>query len=332
MHLIDIYIQEVTRRLPVKSRKDIALELRSTIEDMLPENYAENEVKEALASLGNPALLASGYSDRPMHLIGPRYFDVYVTLLKMIIPLVAILTLIVVITENIITYNGEEAILGTMLSVVGHGIWGIISSSIQTFFWITLVFAIVERTDASKEKSPLTPNWKEWTPDDLKSIPYIRKEKKISKADIFGSFFWIAIFVIVYFNAFRLIGVYEKVEGKLQFVIPTFNQEVLHSYWLIVLFMLLVEVAFVFNKLIAEQWTTKVAIMNTVRTVVSTIVIIIIMNDNSLINIEFYKYLEDLFHFNFELQSPVKLGVILIWLIFAVMDVVQGFRKANIKG
>ena len=39
MNLIDIYIQEVTRRLPEKSRDDIALELRSTIEDMLPENY-----------------------------------------------------------------------------------------------------------------------------------------------------------------------------------------------------------------------------------------------------------------------------------------------------
>ncbi|SER99720.1 hypothetical protein [Psychrobacillus sp. OK032] len=331
MHLIDIYIQEVTRRLPEKNREDIELELRSTIEDMLPENYSEKEAKEALASLGNPALLASGYSDQPMQLIGPRYFDMYVTLLKMIIPMVAIITLIVVITENIITYNGEEAILGTMLSVVGHGFWGIISSSIHTFFWITLVIAILERTDASKDKSPLTPNWKEWTPDDLKNIPYIRKEKKISKADIFGSFFWIAIFVVVYFNAFRLIGVYEKVEGKLQFVIPTFNQEVLHSYWLIVLFMLLLEVAFAFYKLIAAQWTTKLAIMNTVRIVVSTIVFIIIFNNNSLINPEFYMYLEDLFHFTFELQGPVQLGVILMWVILSVIDVVQGFRKANIK-
>ena len=332
MHLIDIYIQEVTRRIPEKNREDIALELRSTIEDMLPDNYTEKEAKGALASLGNPALLASGYADRPMHLIGPRYFDMYATLLKMIIPIVAMLALIVVITENIISYNGEEAILGTILTILGHGIWGMISSLIQTFFWITLVFAILERTDALNDKTPLTPNWKEWKPDDLKSIPYIKKEKKISKVDIFGSLLWIAIFVAVYFNAVHLIGVYEKIQGKLQLVIPTFNQDVLYSYWLIVLFALFLEVAFVFYKFIAAQWTTKVAIMNTVRTVFSTVVFLLIFNEDNLINLEFYKYLEDLFHFTFELHAPVKVGVILMWIVFAVIDVVQGFRKAKIRG
>jgi len=81
MRIIDLYIQEVTRRLPEKSREDIALELRSTIEDMLPDDYSEEDVKPVLEKMGNPAILASGYLDRPMHLIGPRYFDVYINLL-----------------------------------------------------------------------------------------------------------------------------------------------------------------------------------------------------------------------------------------------------------
>ena len=80
MKLIEIYIQEVTRRLPEKMRKDIALELRSTIEDMLLGNDSEEDVKRVLNQLGNPAVLANGYKDQPMHLIGPRYFDVYVSL------------------------------------------------------------------------------------------------------------------------------------------------------------------------------------------------------------------------------------------------------------
>ena len=77
MKLIEVYIQEVTRRLPEKNREDIALELRSTIEDMLPDDYREEDVKSVLEKLGNPAILASGYRDQPMYLIGPRYFDVY---------------------------------------------------------------------------------------------------------------------------------------------------------------------------------------------------------------------------------------------------------------
>ncbi|MEB9851781.1 hypothetical protein P4K42_32030, partial [Bacillus cereus] len=73
MNLIDLYIQEVAKRLPEKNREDITLELRSTIDDMLPEDYNEKDVKK----LGSPVSLANGYLDRPMHLIGPRYFDVY---------------------------------------------------------------------------------------------------------------------------------------------------------------------------------------------------------------------------------------------------------------
>ena len=48
MKLIEVYIQEVTRRIPEKNREDIALELRSTIEDMLPGDYSEEDVMSSL--------------------------------------------------------------------------------------------------------------------------------------------------------------------------------------------------------------------------------------------------------------------------------------------
>jgi len=335
MHLIDIYIQEVTRRLPGKSRDDIGLELRSTIEDMLPENYSEKELKEVLNNLGNPALLASEYSEQPMYLIGPKYFDMYMTLLKMIIPITALLAFFVIIVENIITYSGEKDIVNGIINVIililGHGIWGMISSAVQTFFWITLVFAILERTDASKGKSSLTPGWTEWTPDNLKSIPLISKEKRISTGDIFGSLLRIAIFISVYFNASDLLGVYEKVQGKIQLTIPTFNQEVLQSYWLIVIVALILEIAFVFYKLIVRQWTSKLAIMNMVRNIVSSIVFIVVFSNDRLINDEFYAYLKDLLHVPLELKNPVIIISILLCLVFTLLDIMQGFRKGNMK-
>ena len=40
---------------------------------MLPDEYGENEVKNVLEKLGNPAILANQYQDRPMYLIGPAY-------------------------------------------------------------------------------------------------------------------------------------------------------------------------------------------------------------------------------------------------------------------
>ena len=116
MNLIEIYIQEVSRRLPEKMRKDIALELRSTIEDMLPAHYNEEDVKDVLNQLGNPAKLANAYKDQPMHLIGPRYFDVYVSLLKMIIPIAAVISFITIMTNFFIEYSGDEAIINVIFT------------------------------------------------------------------------------------------------------------------------------------------------------------------------------------------------------------------------
>ncbi len=149
MELIELYIQEVTRRLPEKNREDIGLELQSTIADMLPEDHTEQDVKAVLLKLGDPVTLASGYRDRPMHLIGPRYYDVYISLLKMILPIAAVFSLIALVGDNPFR-DTENTIVDAILKIIGKGIAGIISTSIQVFFWLTLSFAIAERLDTSK--------------------------------------------------------------------------------------------------------------------------------------------------------------------------------------
>lgn len=134
MNLIEIYIHEVTRRLPEQSREDIALELRSTIEDMLPDDHGEEEVKAVLAKLGNPAVLASEYRDQPMHLIGPRYYELYITLLKMIIPIAVMVALIAMTAEYLIGYSGDKSVVNIVTTVISKGIASILEVGIQVFF------------------------------------------------------------------------------------------------------------------------------------------------------------------------------------------------------
>ncbi len=57
MSLIDMYVQEVAKRLPEKNREDITLELRSTIEDMLPDDYNEDDVKSVLEKIGKSGFI-----------------------------------------------------------------------------------------------------------------------------------------------------------------------------------------------------------------------------------------------------------------------------------
>lgn len=329
MNLIDLYIQEVTRRLPEKSRKDIALELRSTIEDSLPDDYTEEEVKAVLRKLGKPEVLANGYLDRPTHLIGPQFYGVYVQLLKLVMPIAATVGLIVFFVEKMMTIPADQAVLNVILASIGGGIVRVLSVAVQTFFWFTAVFAIMERVNFKNNK-PLGPLFKDWDPDDLKKIPSVSKEKAIPMFELFWRLFWTAIWVTVYFNAANLVGVYEKGENGLVFVTPSLNQAVLNSYWLLIVIAVAMEIALSLYKWTIKQWTTKLAIVNTTFQLISSILFIKIFSDPNLFTPLFNSFLSDLFP---SIDNPVAWfvrGIIAIFVIFAALDAFTGFKKANL--
>lgn len=332
MRIIDVYIQEVTRRLPEKMRTDIALELRSTIEDMLPEQYSEEDAKRIINQLGNPAVLANGYKDEPMHLIGPRYFDVYVSLLKMIVPIAVIITLITVITKYFVGYSGEEAILGSVLTILGESIWSMIGAAIQVFFWATLTFAVIERFDKDKEQQPLTASLQKWTADDLKNIPYVPKKRAISKFEVFGSLLWTAIWATLYFYANQLLGVYEGDGSRLQFVMPALNQDTLLQYFPIVIILIGLEIAFALYKLLKQQWTKSMAIWNAILQLFSTVIFVVIIINPDIMNGMFVSYMMELFTITkAQFSTWVIGGGITIFIVSAVISVYDGFKRANIR-
>lgn len=329
MELIELYIQEVTRRLPEKNRVDIALELQSTIEDMLPEDYTEQDVKTVLLKLGDPVTLASGYRDRPMHLIGPRYYDVYISLLKMILPIAAVISLIALVGDNPFRDTGNT-VMEAILKIIGKGISGIISTGIQVFFWLTLSFAILERLDTSKDQSPVTKDLKPWTPENLKDIPNISKKKAVPMIEVFASLLGLSVFAALYFNAANLLGVYEKRNGSLIFVTPSFNQDVLNSYWLLVSCVIIIGVLLAIYKLFLGRWTLKLAFFHAIYQLLYTLAFIIIISNPDLLNPEFLAYQRTLFSID-EWKSSIYWGLILISIIFAAYDTYQGFRKAKIR-
>lgn len=332
MNLIDLYIQEVAKRLPEKNREDITLELRSTIDDMLPEDYNEKDVKSVLEKLGSPVSLANGYLDRPMHLIGPRYFDVYTTLLKMIIPIAAVIALISMVAENFIGYSGDQAVLNVIFQLIGKGIGEIFEVGLHVFFWLTLVFVILERTDTDKGIEPLTTSLKKWTPDDLKNISYIPKKKAISKFEVFGGLMWTAVWATLYFYANHLVGVYNGTANGLKFVSPTFNQDVLLQYWPIVVIMIVFEICTSLYKLVQGQWTQRLAIGNAILQVAGTIVFIVIVVNPHVFNAGFITYLANAFTISLEgFKTWLVGGGIVIYTLSAAINIFDGFRKASIR-
>ncbi|MFL8937433.1 HAAS signaling domain-containing protein [Rossellomorea oryzaecorticis] len=326
MKLVELYIQEVMRRLPEKNRDDIALELKSTIEDMLPDDYTEDDVREVLMSLGDPAVLASNYRDKPMHLIGPRYYDLYITLLKLIVPIAAAITFLVVTVSSVLNYSGDSNPVEIFLSIAGNGVVEAISAGMQVFFWLTVTFAVIERTVTPESQQPLTMKGKEWSPDDLKDVPYIPKEKRISKLEIFGGLVWTVIWSTCYFKASDILGLYEKSDGGRVFT-PFFDQEVLLGYWPLIVILIGLELILLLRKWRAGVWTKRLAVENAVYQFVPVAVFLFIFRNMDVMDPTFIERIQVLFNNSFNFQWFYLTGAVGL-LVAAVINSYDGLKKA----
>lgn len=335
MELIEVYIREVTRRLPEKMRDDITLELRSTIHDMLPENFSEDDVKQQLEKLGNPVVLASRYKDRPMHVIGPKFYDLYMTIFKIIFPIVAIVSLITLFAVELSTIlESEKTLIIIIPTMLGRAIWTLLESFIHVFFWVTIIFAILDRTMGISDYEPLSVTGKRWMPDDLKRISYIPIKKEITKGEVIFSFCWTVLWIVLYFNAASIIGIYEINNNGLKFIVPVFNQKILMTYLAIVIVYSMLEMSRTIFMAIKRQWTLKIAIYNTVVHLISFAIIVIIARHSDLINSEFT------LHFANLIDSPlntvtmtfywIKWGVVSLIIVTGLISIYSGFRKARI--
>src|SRR5690242_8277502 len=99
--LTDRYIWAVIRTVPAGQRAELDAELRELIGDTIDAELAagappEQAEREALVQLGDPELLAATWSDRPLQLIGPRFYLQWWRLLKVllstVVPIVAAVT------------------------------------------------------------------------------------------------------------------------------------------------------------------------------------------------------------------------------------------------
>ena len=335
MNLIDVYIHEVTKRISKDKRNKTSLELKSTIEDMLPEDYSESDIKEVLKKLGNPVEVAASHQKTPRFLIGPKVFDTYIRTIKLVIPWAIIITVIVQMIENIVLYNGEGALLTVIIKTISITIAHIISVIIYVLFWITVAFIVIERSGGNKIRIPFITDYPEWTPDDLAKVKIIPKGKTISLYDNIFSLLGIAIFSFVYFNANHLLGIYTSHnKGGLKFVMPIFNQDVLLSFAPIVLCCIVLSVALTLWKLKAGQWTMLIAVANALLQCTGVIVFILMAIHPDLIHSPAVPYIAAITETTsakilFAIDRILFVSIA-IAIIANAFDIYSGFKKAKI--
>jgi hypothetical protein len=164
--LTERYLEAALRGIPEKQRTDVEGELRSSIADAVEDRAAAGEDRAAaekavLEGLGNPVRLASEYAGRPLHLIGPELYLVWRHLLVRLVAIVVPIVLVIQIAAQLYAEAGYA-------DAVITGIGAAIMVGIQLAFWITVVFAFIERADAARDaREQITGASARWTVDML---------------------------------------------------------------------------------------------------------------------------------------------------------------------
>ncbi|WP_317451841.1 permease prefix domain 1-containing protein [Microbacterium sp. NIBRBAC000506063] len=140
------YISAVTRRLPADMQDDVREELAASVADAVESRLEQGEEaadaeRAVLTGLGDPDALAAGYADRPLHLIGPRYYLMWWRLLKLLLWIVPACVLGAVILGLSLAGAPVGEIIGTAVAAT-------VGTIVHLAFWTTLVFAILDRTGA----------------------------------------------------------------------------------------------------------------------------------------------------------------------------------------
>lgn len=267
--MIERYIYDVTRRLPENERGEIKRELEASITDMLPDNPSKQDIIDVLTKLGAPRILAERYRQKPQYLISPAMFDNYISVLKTVTAIVAV----------ICGCLGAVLALsaGSIAKVIASGIAMAFEGALQTALWITIGFVIAEKCGYKQE----------WKPEDLPQLPTgIKISRSSSIAGMIMSVFLPVLFIAM---IIREESFFIFVRGA--DIITPISQTALERFipYLVILGVLgLVVNSF---RLYWAKWNVQLCVINAIYNVVWAGVVIYALNWPDLISTEFLEYM-----------------------------------------
>jgi hypothetical protein len=243
------YISAAVTGVPEPARDDVAEELRASVADAVEAHVAagmapaEAEVR-ALSDLGDPAVLAERFGGRPRHLIGPAYFGHYQQLLKTLLAVVLpIVTIAVLIAEAL----AGAAPLDVLVSALGT----VFQVGVQIAFWVTVVFAVLERTHTPMPTAA-------WTPDALPEVPDRRVGLGETVAGVAGLV--LLMWAMIWQRDHWLVTV-----GGAE--VPVLNEDVWIPWVVTLLVIVLASIVLAIVVYRSGHWTVPLAIVNTVLNV-----------------------------------------------------------------
>lgn len=306
--LTERYISATIRSLRPEVQDDVRAELQGSIADAIDARRDQGEAPEAaeravLTELGDPGVLAAGYADRPLHLIGPKYYLAWwrlLTLLLVIVPVCA--------------FGG--VLLGQLIAgaptgeVIGSAVVAALGSIVHVGFWVTLVFVILERTG--------TDTGVRWNVDQLPEPA----ENGVGRADAIASLvFLLAGVGAVFWDEF--VGFFPTDGEPIAILNPG-----LWPWGIGVLFALVAAEALLAVVVYAKRrWTFGAAVVNTVLAVAFAAWSLTLLVQGDLLNPDFLRFVFTDNGVDAETMRILAVVTGFGLIAFPVWDIVDGWIK-----
>ena len=205
---------------------------------------------------------------------------------------------------------------------LGQSIAAGLSSIVHVCFWVTLVFAIMERTPKQKI---LTEIQEDWSLADLpeKEVP----QKPFNKVGVIIGIIFTVLFIILVNQYSQLLGFYYTLDGSIQEMIPMLNQEVFRSYLPYINGMLVLQLLFSASKLVFRKWTYPVATANLILNVLSFVLLWFILQDTAILNPELVTKIGEATDGQRVLNTAFN-SIKAVFLFIFLLDSFEGFHDA----
>lgn len=267
--LIDRYVYQVIKRLPPAQRSDIEKELRTLIDDMLSARTEKASKEDAIAvlrELGRPAALAAKYGNTKRWLIGPEYYDMYLTVVKIAMAAAAFG---IVLAQSIgFVTDPPQNIFAT----IGILFASLFSALIQAFAWVTAIFALTERFAKNEMLDKC-----DWNPADLPPVP--DKKNTIKRSEPIVGMVFTVLFLAVVNTIPQLFGAYFFSEGYT--IIPLFDLDVFYSLLPFIDAMICIGLIKELIRLIVGRYTLSLLAATVVLNIISMIMFIWLFGPSS---------------------------------------------------
>ena len=210
MELIDRYLHEVSASLPRKLRKDVATELRSTLEETLearrdryPAEDPEDSAVAVLKDFGPPRELASSYQPKADYVVGPTIYPAFRTTIR-----VCLFGLVGLILLGIFTGLGDGPLpVKRLFDSLLESFDNFLTALLTLIGLVVVVFSVIERASGESRTSGV-----DWDP---RSLPSENDPNRVNRAAMtFRLAALMLLFYLANFESHRLVGSFLTEGGK----------------------------------------------------------------------------------------------------------------------